>query len=194
MGVKWEAVSSSVIDRQQARAALADIDDVVHRVRQSRIYDLNSRIMVLWGVLAFAGNIATWLWPRYGGSIWIAVDVTGVAGMFAISVANYGRTRVRSFDLRVLAVFLLFFAFGHFCADVLGHFTPRQQGTFWPIYFMLFYSIAGLWFGYAFIAIGLGITALTLIGYYCIGEAFPLWMAFVNGGGLILGGLWMRRT
>jgi len=24
-------------------------------------------------------------------------------------------------------------------------------------------------------------------------EAFPLWMAFVNGVGLILGGLWMRR-
>ncbi|WP_156527868.1 hypothetical protein [Bradyrhizobium stylosanthis] len=24
-------------------------------------------------------------------------------------------------------------------------------------------------------------------------EAFLLWMAFVNGGGLILGGLWMRR-
>jgi hypothetical protein len=194
MGVEWEAVSSSVIDRQQAKAALADIDDVVHRVRQSRIYDLNSRIMVLWGVLAFAGNVATWLWPRYGGHIWIAVDVVGVAGMFAISVSDYARTRVRSFDLRVLVVFLLFFAFGHFCSDVLGHFTPRQQGTFWPIYFMLFYAIAGLWFGYAFIAIGLGITALTLIGYYFIGEAFPLWMAFVNGGGLILGGLWMRRT
>ena len=194
MGVEWEAVSGPVVDRQQAAAALRDIDDVVHRVRQSRIYDLNSRIMVLWGVLAFAGNVATWLWPRYGGQIWIAVDVVGVAGMFAISVSDYARTRVRSFDLRVLAVFLLFFAFGHFCSDVLGHFTPRQQGTFWPIYFMLFYAIAGLWFGYAFIAIGLGITALTLIGYYGIGEAFPLWMAFVNGGGLILGGLWMRRT
>ncbi len=51
----------------------------------------------------------------------------------------------------------------------------------------------GLWFGYAFIAIGLAITALTLVGYFFIGAAFPLWMAFVNGGGLILGGLWMRR-
>jgi len=25
------------------------------------------------------------------------------------------------------------------------------------------------------------------------GAAFLLWMAVVNGGGLILGGLWMRR-
>jgi hypothetical protein len=184
----------AMIDRQQAVDALSDIDDVVRRVRQSRLYDLNSRIMVLWGVLVFAGNVATWLWPRYGGYIWITVNVLGVAGMAAISVMNYSRTRIRTFDFRTLLVFVLFFAFGYFCANVLGHFTARQQGTFWPIYFMLFYTIAGLWFGYAFIAIGLGITALTLIGYFFIGEAFPLWIAFVNGGGLVLGGLWMRRN
>jgi len=61
------------------------------------------------------------------------------------------------------------------------------------VYFMLFYALAGLWFGTAFVAIGVGISALALIGFSTIGEAFPLWMAFVNGGGLILGGLWMRR-
>src|ERR1700704_5814350 len=176
------------IDRRQGRGGLSDIDDIVRRVRQSRLCDLNSQIMVLWGVLVFAGNVATWLWPRYGGYVWLAVDVVGVAGMAAISVMNYSRTRVRTFDVRTLAVFVLFFAFGYFCADVLGQFTARQQGTFWPLYFMLFYTISGLWFGNAFIAIGVGITALTLIGYYFIGETFPLWMAFVNGGGLILGG------
>jgi hypothetical protein len=194
MVAESEAVGVATIDRRQAKEALSDIDDIVRRVRQSRLYDLNSQIMVLWGVLVFAGNVATWLWPRYGGYVWLAVDVVGVAGMAAISVMNYSRTRVRTFDFRTLVVFVLFFAFGYFCADVLGHFTPRQQGTFWPIYFMLFYTIAGLWIGYAFVAIGVGITVLTLIGYFYIGEAFPLWMAFVNGGGLILGGLWMRRN
>ena len=34
---------------------------------------------------------------------------------------------------------------------------------------------------------------MTLIGYFFIGgAAFLLWMAIVNGGGLILSGLWMR--
>ncbi len=51
-----------------------------------------------------------------------------------------------------------------------------------------------MWFGRAFVAIGLGITALTLVGYFFVGDAFELWMALVNGGGLILGGLWMRRN
>ena len=182
-----------MIDSKQASEALAEIDDIVKRVRQSRIYNLSSLLMIWWGALVFAGNIATWLWPRQGDYIWIAVNIAGILGSLAISAYGYSVTDGRNFNSRMLAAYLLFFAFGYFCANVLGHFGPRQQGTFWPIYFMLFYTIAGLWFGHAFVAIGIGITALTLIGYFCIGAEFPLWMAFVNGGGLILGGLWMRR-
>jgi hypothetical protein len=58
---------------------------------------------------------------------------------------------------------------------------------------MLFYAIAGLWFGYAFIVIAICTSALALLGYYYAGAAYLLWMAVVHGGGLIAGGLWMRR-
>lgn len=183
-----------MIDSKQAAEALSDVDEIVRRVRQSQIYDTASQSMILWGGLVFAGNLVTYLAPRYAGYAWILVYVAGIAGTAAVSVFNRARFGLRSFDLRILAVYLMFFAFGFFCVNVLGHFTPRQLGTFWPIYFMLMYCMAGLWFGYAFIAIGLAVTALTLVGYYFIGAAFPLWMAFVNGGGLILGGLWMRRN
>ena len=183
-----------MIDSKQAADALSDIDDIVRRVRQSQIYDTASQLMMLWRALVFAGNLVTYLTPRYADYAWILVYVGGVAGSAAVSVVNRAKSGVRSFDLRIFAAYLMFFAFGFFCVNVLGHFTPRQLGTFWPIYFMLMYCMAGLWFGYAFIAIGVAVTALTLIGYYFIGAAFPLWMAFVNGGGLILGGLWMRRS
>jgi hypothetical protein len=182
------------IESREAAAALDDIEQISRRVRQSTTYRLSGLLIIMWGVLVFAGNVTTWLSPRTAGYLWIAVYIAAILGSFALSAFDRAQTGVRSFDMRTLAATLLFFAFGFFCVDVLGHFTPRQQGAFWPIYFMLFYSVAGLWFGYAFIAIGLGITALTLIGYFFIGEAFPLWMAFVNGGGLILGGLWMRRS
>ena len=183
-----------MIDSKQAADALSDIDDIVRRVRQSQIYDTASQLMMLWGALVFAGNLVTYLTPRYADYAWLLVYVGGIAGSAAVSVVNRAKSGVRSFDLRIFAAYLMFFAFGFFCVNVLGHFTPRQLGTFWPIYFMLMYCMAGLWFGYAFIAIGVAVTALTLIGYYFIGAAFPLWMAFVNGGGLILGGLWMRRS
>jgi len=121
------------------------------------------------------------------------------AGMWSLWALGVGavksrRMNVRGLDLRMVAAFALFFAFGILWSIVLGHFTPRQLGVFWPTYFMMIYTIVGLWVGPAFVAIGLGITALTLIGYFFVGAWFDLWMAVFNGGGLILGGLWMRRS
>jgi hypothetical protein len=181
------------IDPREAASALSDIEQIVRRVRQSTIYHLASLMLMMWGALIFAGNIATEFWPRQGGYIWIAVNVAGCAGSFAIGAFESRRMRPGRFDLRMAAAFVLFFAFGILWSIALGHFTPRQLGAFWPTYFMMAYTIAGLWVGPAFVAIGLGVTALTLIGYFFSGEAFNLWMAVANGGGLILGGLWMRR-
>jgi hypothetical protein len=181
------------IDSREAASALSDIEEIARRVRQSTIYRLASLLLIMWGVLIFAGYLITWLLPRYGFYTWPAVHAVGIAGSIAISLSNRQRFGIRTFDFRMLAAFLLFVAFGLFCCW-LGHFGARQLGTFWPIYFMLVYSIAGLWVGRAFVAIGLGIIALTLVGYFLVGDAFDLGMAFVNGGGLILGGLWMRRS
>jgi hypothetical protein len=181
------------IDPTEAASALSDINEIARRVRQSTVYRLASLMLILWGALTFAGYLVTWLSPRNAFYAWGAVYVVGIAGSIAISAANRPRSGVGRFDFRVLAAFLLFVAFGMFCIW-LGHFGPRQLGTFWPIYFMLIYTIAGLWIGRAFVAIGLGIIALTLVSYFFAGDTFDLWMAFVNGGGLILGGLWMRRS
>jgi hypothetical protein len=182
-----------MIDSQQASAALADIDDMVRRVQQSRIYELASQLMVMWGVLVFAGYLVTYFVPRHAVTGWIAVYVVGIGGWGAISAINRPKSGVRSFDLKFLYALAMIIIFGVFLC-IFAHFGPRQLSTFWPIYFMLFYSIAGLWFGYAFIVIGLAVSALTVAGYFYAGDAFDLWMAFANGGGLILGGLWMRRS
>ena len=182
-----------MIDRSEASEALADINDMVQRVRQSRIYDLASRLMTMWGVLVFAGYLVTWVVPRYAFYAWTAVYVVGIAGWAAISTINRRQSGVSTFGAKFLFAFALLFAFGVFCC-VMGQFGPRQISVFWPVYFMMLYSIAGLWFGYAFIAIGLAVSVLALVGYVYAGNAFDLWMAFVNGGGLILGGLWMRRV
>jgi hypothetical protein len=182
------------IDAKEAASALSDIASIAYRVRQSTTYNLASQMLILWGMLVFAGNVATYLWPRQGAYIWIAVNTAGFAGSCAIGVLESRRMRLRTFDLRTVAAFVLFFAFGILWSVGLGHFTPRQLGVFWPTYFMMVYTIVGLWVGAAFVAIGLGITALTLVGYFFIGGWFDLWMAVVNGGGLLLGGLWMRRS
>jgi hypothetical protein len=171
----------NMIDSREASQALAEINEMTRRVRQSRIYNLASLMLIMWGALVFAGYLGSFLQPRQAGYFWI-------------SAFGYRKTGIRTFDFRMLIAFVLFFAFGFLCTSVLGHFTPRQMGTFWTIYFMLLYIIAGLWFGHAFVVIGLSISALALAGYFWAGDWFDLWMAFVDGGGLMLGGLWMRRS
>jgi hypothetical protein len=181
------------IDAREAAQALREIDDIVRRVRQSRTYDIASLMIILWGVLVLAGNLSNYAWPRQAAAIWIAVNFLGTAGSLAIAFTSMRRQGEERMGARILVAFLMVFAFGILASSVLGHFGPREMATFWPIYSMLFYCIAGLWFGYAFLALGLGISGLVLIGYFFItSDAFLLWMAAVNGGGLILSGLWMR--
>jgi hypothetical protein len=182
-----------MIDSQQASAALDDIDDVVRRVRQSRIYEIASIIITLWGVLVLAGYVANYVWPRHGYTIWTAVDLGGLVIASAVGFFINRRSGAGNFPIRSTISFLLIGVFGLYCTLLLGQFGPRQMIVFWTLYGMMFYAIAGVWFGYAFIVIAACTTALTLISYCYAGPAFLLWMAVAHGGGLIVGGLWMRR-
>ena len=183
-----------MIDSKQATEALTDIDEIVRRVRQSRIYNFSSLMLIMWGALVFAGYVASYIWPRMNGVQWIVLDVIGLAASLAIGASTRRRAGVNTFSTRFLAAFVLFAVFGCILSIGVGHLRPRQMDAFWPIYFMMVYTIVGLWFGTAFVVIGVGVTVLTLIGYFFIGAWFEPWMALVNGGGLILGGLWMRRN
>src|SRR5712664_744792 len=118
-----------MIDSKQASQALTEINEIARRVRQSRIYNLASLMLIMWGALVFAGYMASFLWPRSAGYAWLAVYAAGIAGSFAISAFGSSRTGVRTFDIRMLVAFLLFIAFGIFASRWLGHFTPRQMGT-----------------------------------------------------------------
>jgi hypothetical protein len=47
------------IESREAVAALNDIEQIARRVRQSTIYQLSGLLIAMWGVLVFAGNLAT---------------------------------------------------------------------------------------------------------------------------------------
>ena len=180
------------IRSDEAAAMLADVDSVVAKVKQSRIYRSAALIIILWGVVNLVRDALIALAPAWVGPRWFVIDALGVIGTIAI----LSRTAVAGarLPLRTLAAFLLFYAFGWIWANFLGGFGPREQMAFWPTLFLFGYALAGLWFGTAFSAIGLGLTALILAGYVWSGAAFPLWLALVTGGGFILCGLWMRRA
>jgi hypothetical protein len=183
-----------MIDSHQASSALADITDIARRVRQSRFYRHASSMLILWGTLTFLGHAFAFGMPSLAGYGWVAVFIAGVAGSVLIGALSRKRAGVNTFDARATAAIVVFIAFGAIWSVGVGQFTPRQLSVFWPTYFMLPYIMVGLWLGSALVAIGTTIIVLTLIGYFYAGPWFGLWMALVNGGGLLLGGFWMRRS
>lgn len=190
---KWDRFVM-MMDSKEAIAALGEIEAITRQVRQSNFYRVSSTMLVLWGLLVALGNVVTFVAPFWAKSAWGCVYVLGVAGTIVAAARANGRFAARTFDLRMLTAYLLFFAFGFLWTAGLVQLPPRLLNVFWPTYFMLAYAIAGLWLGPAFSVIGLAIAALTLTGYFWAGSWFELWMATINGGGLVLGGLWMRRN
>ena len=181
------------IDPAEAAGALADIDAIAARVKQSRSYRLASAALILWGVIVALGYTAAQFWPRSAPILWSALHVTGVILMVLLGTRE-ARERGRGYDPRLLFGVLLCFVFGLIWSLVIGRFGPREMSAFWPTLFMFAYTLAGLWLGRAFVALGLAVTALTLAGYVFAGPWFDLYLAVVNGGGLMACGLWMRRA
>jgi hypothetical protein len=183
-----------MVQTEEAAAALDEVDAISRKVRQSIFYQRASLSLMLWGALVLIGYVVNFVAPRQASHAWMAIYGLGVAGSVAIGAFNRaGRSR-QSFDWRLFSTFALFFGVGFLCTLTLGNFSPRQLSAFWPIYFMLPFAIVGLWVARAFVVIGLSVAALTLVGFFFAANRFDLWMAFVNGGGLVLAGLWMRRA
>jgi len=179
------------LSADDASAALADIESISRRVKQSSIYRASSLILIGWGALVALGNLAASFAGPSTGRVWIALNVVGVA----MTIALLARTRhAGAAPLRALAAFGLFFAFGFVWCLLLGRMGPREQDAFWPTLFLFGYALAGLFIGRAFTLIGVGLAALIVAGYEGLGAGYDLYLALVNGGGLMLCGYWMRRA
>ena len=180
------------IRSDEAAAMLADVENVVARVKQSRLYRNAALIVILWGVVALVRDLLIALEPAWFGPRWFLIDLVGVAG--TVAILRFAVSPAFRFPWRIVAAFALFYAFGWIWSDVIGSLGPREEVGFWPTLFLFGYALAGLWFGAAFSAIGLGLTALIVAGYLWAGDAFTLWQAAVTGVGFIVCGLWMRRA
>jgi hypothetical protein len=182
-------------DKRQASADLAAIDDVVARVKQSRIYHVAGDIAILWGVAQFVQwGVASASVANAGWS-WVVVDALGVALTIAMMWRATPARGCRASVLRALAAFALFYGFGFVWSQLLGHFGGREASVFWHTLFFFGYCLAGLWFGAGFLAIGLSLGALILALYLFVQPPlFWLLIALVSGCGYILCGLWMRRA
>jgi hypothetical protein len=182
------------IDPKDAAASLSEVESVERRTHQAITYEHSGRQFLLWGVLVTCGYLFTFFLPAYAHIGWIVVTALGLSGGFALRAWEPPpHTRDRRLGQRINRALLVLVGFGLILLWLLWPISTRQEAAFWPTLVMFCYVLAGLWLGAFFIGIGVAVTALIVIGYVWTGDWYPLWLAAMVGGGLIVSGLWLRR-
>jgi hypothetical protein len=183
------------IDPSEAATSLEEIATVERRTREAVFYARSSAMFMMWGVLVAGGYGFTELYPRSARLIWLAVTAVGCAATAAI-IAVRMRTRPRATrDWRLIWAMVALAAFGAAWSYLLSPVVPRQMMYgFQPSLFLLGIILAGLWLGRFFVVLGFVGLLLIAVGYLQPEPWLRLWMAAVQSGTLILGGLWLGRS
>ncbi|HEY0013395.1 MAG TPA: hypothetical protein VGB79_11170 [Allosphingosinicella sp.] len=187
------------ISQAEAASALREVDATTARTIEARAYNYASPHLLLWGAVWIVGYAAMGVRPmEEWGFIWMALDFAGVAGSAAIGAHARTLARpaaVRPPSLGALVVSLLFIAL--FVAAVFTVFAPARPEPYlvFPALLLgLVYVVAGSWKMRRFAWIGAAVFVLAMIGFLMLKPYLAFWIAAVGGGGLVLGGLWLRKV
>lgn len=184
-----------IIDQKSAAVSLSGIQQAEHRTFQAMFYGITGPILIAWGVVTAAGYVLSHAYGRQAYLIWPLVQTAGFSSMLVLLYRTRSSLTARQRELgwRLLAAQIALVVFGVGVTMLLGPFNGRQSGAFWSLLFSLAYVLAGIWVGRLLIILGAAIAALTVAGYLWSGAWYALWMAAAYGGGLILGGWWLRH-
>lgn len=178
------------LSHEQAAAALEDIRQARSRSASLYSYRRNAPYLVLWGVVWIVGYAATYFFPRQANGVWWVLIAIGIVGGRLLSRGAASGNDWR-YGATVATLFLFAFATFAIMAPVRG----IQISAFFPLLVANMYLLQGIWGGQPrFVAVGIGLAALTLAGFFLIPNYFLLWMAGVGGGALMLAGFWMERA
>jgi hypothetical protein len=183
------------ISPMQAAAALEDIERTEQRTRMARGYGEASGHLILWGLVWIAGYGACAVLPReQWGLAWLPLVAIGAAGSAWLGSRGKGESPSGSLGRAALmAVAIMVFMGATYFV-----FRPAEAAPYliFPTFITgLVYCLAGALARMPrFVWIGAAIFALTLAGYVAAPQWTAIWVAVAGGGGLVLGGLWLRKV
>ena len=179
----------------EAQSALKDIEKTENRTAASQHGRASAPFLIMWGIIWVIGYAVTASMPQLSW-IWLTLIVGGIIGSVVLGVLQsraYGRGGESGW--KYFGSFALISVFVAVLGSVMGPLDYNQISAFFPLVVGLFYCFVGIWTkGWRMLPLGLALIALTTLGYYAMPQQFLYWMAGVGGGGLILGGLWMRSV
>ena len=174
----------------EARESLSEIQDTVERTKKMVAYGGGDTLFIVWGGIWVLGYSSAHFLPLVTHWIWGALAVTGIVTSVLVS---RGRMPVKSpVDKRIMWFWWLLFGYVALWFGLLSPFIKvegaAESQMFWKHYGaimatvpMFAYVVTGLWLEHFMVWIGLGITALTLVGLFLLQPYFFLWMAATGG-------------
>lgn len=171
---------------QDALAALNDVEAADARARASQANRAGAPYLLLWGAIWVVGYVLTGLLPgNLINPMWMVLGLGGGVASMLMPRRAGGKAG--------LAVFLAIAAFVAATFWVMRPTEPAQITVFPPMIVALVYMLMGSVRQTRLMWVGAALFVLTMIGYAFLKPVLPFWLAAVGGGGLILGGLWMRQ-
>jgi len=159
-------------------------------------------LFVVWGIIWAIGFTISQFAPRESQWAWLGLTSLGIVLTLVVlrgsaPVKSAGTDRLAR---RIGIMWGLLAVYVDLWLAPLWPFLNPNGIAFWRHFTavistapMLAYVVMGLWLDNCMVWLGLGITALTVIGLLLLPGGFFLWMAAMGGGTLIATGLIIRR-
>jgi len=190
----------------EARAALAQVDQVLAQTRHAIRQGISAPLLMLWGCIWIVADVTTQFDHQAMNWLWSVLDLVGIVGWVWIFRSH--RHRVKSSrGWRYGAFWGILFFYAILWMNLLVPadwpktnqewiaFEPefRRMTAYMHTVPMFAYVVGGLWLDPFFIWLGAVVTALIVIGFCFVHEYFYLWLAVSGGGALVVSGVFIKK-
>jgi hypothetical protein len=197
---------SHPISRQEALAALGEIDRVREHMRRTLAAGSMAPMLILWGVIWLVG-FATEQFMAHAYRTWVVLDLLGIAGSMYLGMSGRSSAVKGPGDGRIGASWIILFSYAILWSFLLfpsemisaggwGSYGPvleRKMALLWVTVCMFAYVVMGVWLDRFLLWLGGLVTLLSLAGFYFEPQYFFLWVAVTGGGSLVISGLFIRK-
>jgi len=181
------------VSRDDAQQALDAIQQVTIHTRRVIASGSSPYYMILWGVIWFAGFLSDYFITGIDAG-WIWMGAAGIGTVLSIVIGFRTSLNVRLTGNKRMSILpVVIIGYSLIVVWISQPVTGEQISVIIVLFAMLGYVIMGVLIEPVAIWVGLITTALALIGYFLLLPYYNLWMAFLSGGTLVLGGCYILR-
>ena len=185
------------ISPSEAEEALTAIQSMMEKTRRAISSSGAYKFLILWGVIWMLGFLGSQFFPpEVAQKLWIGLDILG--GLLSAVIGMPMNRGVRSSapttnGKRIAFFWVLLFVYCFIAISVAWPVDGKQLAMFIILFMTVGWIAMGLLLSFASVWWGLGLLALSMVGYFLLPDIFYLWMAILGGGGMIVLGFYVKN-